>query len=170
MGSMKPMKHISTLPLLSWVLKFKYTLRGKTSFDKFSDPDWTITGQEGPTWWVIHHDILEAVIQTWTGTAWTGTRTCNFSTSFRFGFCSEVGELHGWSTNGHAKICERVMTANPHWEHIGPSSRVHSCLNLFFPVRNGMENFALKISLCGVVLYMTTLFPLSKFHFKLATF
>ena len=103
-----------------------------------------ITGQEGPTWWVIHHDILEAVIQTWTGTAWTGTRACNFSTSFRFGFCSEVSELHGWSADGHAKICEGVMTADPHREHIGPSSRVHSCLNLFFPVRNGMENFALK--------------------------
>ena len=85
-----------------------------------------ISGQGGPTWWVIHH-ILEAVIQAWTGTAWTRTRTSSFSTSFRFCFCSEVSELHGWSPDGHAKICEGVMTADPNREHVGPSSRVHSC-------------------------------------------
>ena len=103
--------------------------------NKFFDPNGSIlSGQGGPTWWVIHH-FLEAVIQAWTGTAWTRTRTSNFSTSFRFGFCSEVSELHGWSPDGHAKIinifCEGVMTADPNREHVGPSSRVHSCQNLF---------------------------------------
>ena len=99
--------------------------------NKFFDPDGSIlSGQGGPTWWVIHH-ILEAVIQAWAGPAWTRTRTSHFSTSFRFGFCSEVSELHGWSPDGHAKICEGVMTADPNREHVGPSSRVHSCQNLF---------------------------------------
>ena len=103
-----------------------------------------ISGQGGPTWWVIHH-FLEAVIQAWTGTAWTRTRTSNFSTSFRFGFCSEVSELHGWSPDGHAKIinifCEGVVTADPNREHVGPSSRVHSCQNLFVSVQKRNHHF-----------------------------
>ena len=113
--------------------------------NKFSDPDgWILSGQGGPTWWVIHH-ILEAVIQAWTGTAWTRTRTSNFSTSFRFCFCSKVSELHGWSPDGHAKIinifCEGVMTADPNREHVGPSSRVHSCQNLFVSVQKRNHHF-----------------------------
>ena len=103
-----------------------------------------ISGQGGPTWWVIHH-ILEAVIQAWTGTAWTRTRTSNFSTSFRFCFCSKVSELHGWSPDGHAKIinifCKGVMTADPNREHVGPSSRVHSCQNLFVSVQKRNHHF-----------------------------
>ena len=106
---------------------------------------------------MIHH-FLEAVIQAWTGTAWTRTRTSNFSTSFRFCFCSEVSELHGWSPDGHAKIinifCEGVMTADPNREHVGPSSRVHSCQNLFVSVQKRNHHFWFHEFFCMSALFL----------------